>query len=94
MVGREVTQYTSQHLMKETGEELLRVENLCFAREICQYQFQLRAGEILGFAGLVGAGRSEVAQAVFGLDPAATGKLFVRGKELELGKVTALCARE
>ena len=46
--------------------------------------FTLRAGEILGFAGLVGAGRSEVAQAIFGLDDAATGKVFVRGTELPL----------
>jgi ABC-type sugar transport system ATPase subunit len=89
MVGREVTQYTSQHLMKETGEELLRVENLCSPGKFANINFSIRAGEILGFAGLIGSGRSEVAQAVFGLDPAATGKLFVRGKELELGKVTA-----
>src|SRR5262249_18947385 len=48
------------------------------------------AGEILGFAGLVGAGRSEVAQAIFGLDDAASGRVFVRGKEVQLGSVTAL----
>ena len=52
----------------------------------------MRAGEILGFAGLIGAGRSEVAQAIFGLDPAATGKVFVRGQELPLHSVTAALA--
>src|SRR5205085_3009691 len=46
-------------------------------------------GEILGFAGLVGAGRSEVAQAIFGLDHTVTGKVFVHGRELRLGSVTA-----
>ena len=88
MVGREVTQYTSQHLSRELGEELLRVENLCSPGKLQNISFTVRAGEILGFAGLVGAGRSEVAQAIFGLDHAATGKIYVRGKELPLGSVT------
>jgi ABC-type sugar transport system ATPase subunit len=89
MVGREMKQYTSQHLQRPLGEELLRVENLCSPGKFSGISFSLHAGEILGFAGLVGAGRSEVAQAIFGLDEAATGKVFVRGKELPLGSVTA-----
>src|SRR5437667_4231874 len=89
MVGREVKQYTSQHLQRPLGEELLRVENLCSPGKFSGVSFTLRGGEILGFAGLVGAGRSEVAQAIFGLDPAATGRVFVRGRELPLGSVTA-----
>jgi ABC-type sugar transport system ATPase subunit len=92
MVGREVTQYTSQHLQREPGEELLRVENLASPGKFRGVSFTLRAGEILGFAGLVGAGRSEVAQAIFGLDPAATGKIFLRGRELPLGSVKAALA--
>jgi ABC-type sugar transport system ATPase subunit len=91
MVGREVKQYTSQHLQKDLGEELLRVENLCSPGKFKDISFTLRAGEILGFAGLIGAGRSEVAQAIFGLDEKATGHVFIRGKELPLGSVqTAL----
>src|SRR5262245_2965564 len=89
MVGREVKQYTSSHLQKEMGEELLRVENLSSHGKFSGVNFTVRAGEILGFAGLVGAGRSEIAGAIFGLDSAATGKVFVRGKELPLGNVTA-----
>ncbi len=54
--------------------------------------FTLRAGEILGLAGLVGAGRSEAAQAIFGIDPAATGRVFVRGQEMPLGSVTGALA--
>jgi ABC-type sugar transport system ATPase subunit len=88
MVGREMKQYTSQHLQKQLGDELLRVENLCSPGKFSNISFTLRAGEILGFAGLVGAGRSEVAQAIFGLDPKATGKIFVRGVELPLHSVT------
>ncbi len=92
MVGREIKQYTSQHLSRPMGEELLRVENLCSPGKFSNISFKLRAGEILGFAGLVGAGRSEVAQAVFGLDDAATGKIFVRGVELPLHSVNAALA--
>jgi ABC-type sugar transport system ATPase subunit len=89
MVGREVKQYTSQHLQQPLGDELLRVENLSSPGKFSNVSFSIRAGEILGFAGLVGAGRSEIAQAVFGLDDAATGKVFVRGKELPLRSVAA-----
>ena len=83
MVGRDVVFQTPQHLSRELGEELLRVENLSFT---------LRKGEVLGFAGLVGAGRSEMAQAIFGLDKMATGKVFVRNKELPLGNVNSALA--
>src|SRR5215831_11423415 len=88
MVGREVKQYTSQHLQKDLGEELLRVENLSSPAKFSNVSFTLRTGEILGFAGLVGAGRTEVASAIFGLDPHATGRVWVKGKELPLGSVT------
>src|SRR5207244_222915 len=82
MVGREVKQYTYSHLRRDFGGELLRVENLSSPGKFSGVSFILRRGEILGFAGLVGAGRSEVAQAIFGLDRAATGRIFVRGQEL------------
>jgi ABC-type sugar transport system ATPase subunit len=88
MVGREVVFKTPQHLGRELGEELLRVENLSSPGKFENVSFTLRAGEVLGFAGLVGAGRSEVAQAIFGLDPNANGRVFVRGKELLVGSVS------
>src|SRR4051812_48237784 len=89
MVGREIKQYTSRHLDAQLGPELLRVENLSSPGKFMDVSFRLHAGEVLGFAGLVGAGRSEVAQAIFGLDPRATGKVFVREREIPLGSVTA-----
>lgn len=92
MIGREVIAHTPQHLPRPLGDEALRVENLSSAGKFEQVSFTLRAGEVLGFAGLVGAGRSEVAQAIFGLDPTATGKVWVRGKELPLGSVSAALA--
>jgi ABC-type sugar transport system ATPase subunit len=89
MVGREVTNTRPAHLDGALGEEVLRVERLCSPGKFQNISFSLRAGEVLGFAGLVGAGRSEVAAAIFGLDPAATGELFVRGQKLQVGSVDA-----
>jgi ABC-type sugar transport system ATPase subunit len=92
MVGREVKQYSSQNLSRELGEAVLRVDNLASPGKFSNVNFTLRKGEILGVAGLVGAGRSEVAQAIFGVDPAATGKVYVHGKEMPLGSVTTALA--
>jgi ABC-type sugar transport system ATPase subunit len=89
MVGREVRQYTSRHLDRERGEEVLRVENLSSPGRFEDVSFTVRRGEVVGFAGLVGAGRSEIAQAVFGLDANASGRLFVHGRELPLGDIHA-----
>src|SRR5438034_276287 len=89
MVGREVKQYTSQHLQRPLGQELLRVENLSAPGKFNGVSFSLRTGEILGFAGLIGSGRSEVAHAIFGLDEAATGCVLVRDQPLPPGSVTA-----
>lgn len=89
MVGREVAQTRPAHLDRALGEELLRVENLSSPGKFEGVSFSLRAGEVLGLAGLIGAGRSEVAAAIFGLDKRATGKVFVRGEPLPLGSVQA-----
>src|SRR4029079_17693349 len=64
------------------GDELLRVEQLSSPGKFHDVSFTLRAGEVLGFAGLVGGGRSEVAQAMCGLDPAVTGRLSIAGTPL------------
>ena len=82
MIGRPLEEYFPSHIHAKTGEELLRVEGLSSPGKFENLNFALHAGEVLGFAGLVGAGRSEMAQALFGLDGAATGKVSVRGKAL------------
>jgi ribose transport system ATP-binding protein len=92
MVGREVKQYSSQHISRQLGEEVLRVEDLSSPGKFGHVGFALRKGEILGLAGLVGAGRSEIAHAIFGIDPSATGKVFVHGKKMPLGSVTTALA--
>lgn len=89
MIGRDVDHHEPDHLRRELGEEVLRVEGLTSPGKFENVSFTLRAGEVLGFAGLIGAGRSEVAQAVFGLDPNSTGRVFVRGQELPRHSVTA-----
>ncbi len=68
MIGRPLAEYFPGHLQAEPGEELLRVEGLSSPGRFQDVSFTLRAGEVLGLAGLVGAGRSEVAHALFGLD--------------------------
>jgi len=82
MIGRQVREYFPQHLEKEPGEEVLRVENLSSAGKFADISLSVRSGEILGFAGLVGSGRSEIAQAIFGLDRQARGRILLRGVDL------------
>jgi ribose transport system ATP-binding protein len=79
MIGRELAQYFPSHVGGTPGEERLRVEGLSQAGRFRDVSFSLRAGEVVGLAGLVGAGRSELAQAIFGLTPGVTGRITVGG---------------
>ncbi len=81
MVGRELSAMFPEK-DAESGEEVLRVENLSRAGVLHAISFSLRAGEILGVAGLVGAGRTEMARAIFGLDRIDSGRILVLGKEV------------
>lgn len=81
MVGRELSAMFPKKEAK-IGEEVLRVENLSRADVLHDISFSLHAGEILSVAGLVGAGRTELARAIFGLDRIGSGKIFVLGKEM------------
>jgi rhamnose transport system ATP-binding protein len=68
----------------EIGTPLLRVEGLSRAGEFHNVTFELKKGEILGLAGLVGAGRTEVARTIFGVEKAEGGKIFLDGKEVRI----------
>ncbi len=83
MIGRRLDDYFPKHVAAEPGAELLRVEHLSSPAGFSDVSFSVRTGEVVGFAGLVGAGRSEVARAVFGLDPEVTGEMYVRGTRLD-----------
>ena len=63
---------------------MLRVENFSSPGKFKDISFSLKAGEILGLAGLVGAGRTEIAQALFGLDNMASGRVTVAGKQVRI----------
>jgi ABC-type sugar transport system ATPase subunit len=84
MIGRTLEAYFPGHLKADPGEELLSVENLSSPGKFMDISFTLRAGEVLGFAGLVGAGRTEIAEALFGLDRLATGRVYVKGQPMPL----------
>lgn len=82
MVGRSMVDiYNIEH--QKPGKELLRVENLS-GEKFQDVSFSLHEGEILGFFGLVGAGRSEVMRAIFGVDNIDSGKMFIKGQEVSI----------
>jgi ABC-type sugar transport system ATPase subunit len=80
MVGRPVESEFPKR-SASPGHERLRVEDLCSSHEVRNVSFSVRAGEILGFAGLVGAGRTETMRLVFGADRPDSGRIFINGEE-------------
>ena len=83
MVGRELTNYYTRDY-GTPGEELLRCEHISDGNMVKDVSFNIHSGEIVGFAGLVGAGRSETMKAIFGLTPGSTGEIYVKGKKTEI----------
>ena len=83
MVGRQLTSYYERDFI-EPGEEVLRVENVNDGKRVFDVSFNLKKGEIVGFAGLVGAGRSETMQAIFGLSKGVTGDVYIHGKKVDI----------
>lgn len=85
MVGREVTQLFPK-VETQLGSEVLRVEGLSKVGHFADISFSLHKGEIIGLTGLVGAGRSELCQAIFGIHSYNSGKIFVDGAEVKITK--------
>lgn len=83
MVGRELANLYPKG-KAEIGEVVLEVRHLSRSGEFTDVSFQLRQGEILGFAGLVGAGRTEIARVLFGIDRAQNGEIWLKGKQIRL----------
>ena len=83
MVGREVS---SAYPKRDTvpGEEILRVENLCRKDRRQNVSFSLRKGEVLGIAGLVGAGRTEIMRGLFGVDYITSCDVYVHGQKVRI----------
>ena len=85
MIGRVVYEDPKTHSeVPEDAETVLEVRNLSSGNLFKDVSFKLRKGEILGFSGLMGAGRTEVARAIFGADPRDSGEIFVNGKRVNI----------
>lgn len=80
MVGREMTNYYPK-IEVTPGEVLLEIKNFKQGNTLKDISFNARAGEITGFYGLMGAGRTELMRAVFGADPIDSGEIIVKGKK-------------
>lgn len=93
MIGRSLQEYLPEHGERKPGETVLKVKNLSSPGKFRDVSFEIRAGEIVGFAGLVGSGRSEIAQAIFGLDPRASGTVEMEGETLKPGSIKAAMAK-
>jgi ribose transport system ATP-binding protein len=84
MVGRTIYE-TAPEIPDDASEErVLEVNNLNRGNHIKDVSFDLKKGEILGFAGLMGAGRTEVARAIFGADPIDSGEIFIHGNKVQI----------
>lgn len=84
MVGRRIESNLRPEPLEGERETVLRVEGLSTKDLLKGVSFDLRRGEILGFAGLVGAGRTETARALIGADPHTSGRIEVEGKEVRI----------
>ena len=84
MVGREIFITRSERSVPADAPIALEVRNICAGRMVQNVSFKVRRGEILGVAGLVGAGRTETARAIFGADPRDGGEIYVHGKKLNI----------
>lgn len=85
MVGRDVAAVAQRTKMDIIQKDIvLKVEGLCSGKKFQDVSFALHRGEILGFFGLVGAGRTEVMRTLFGADPKTAGKVFLNGKEVSI----------
>ena len=87
MVGREITQMFPK-VEVPIGDVVLSVKNLSLQGVFADVSFEVRAGEILGVAGLVGSGRSNVAETLFGVTPATSGTIEINGKPVAIGSPT------
>jgi inositol transport system ATP-binding protein len=83
MVGREITEMFPKQ-KAQIGEVVLSVRNFSRGKKFMDISFDVRSGEILGFSGLMGSGRSEVLESVFGITPHDKGEVLIRGKKVAI----------
>mgnify|MGYP002640769462 FL=1 len=84
MVGRTIFEEAPEMPENPSEEVVLEVRNLNRGKALQNVNFKLKKGEILGFAGLMGAGRTEVARAIFGADSYEEGEIYIKGKQVQI----------
>ncbi len=84
ILGRRESEMYESRAVRGDGEELLRVDRLTVKPKLTEVSLALHRGEILGIAGLLGAGRTELVRAIFGLSPWQGGQLFLKGKPVRI----------
>jgi len=93
MVGRELMEVQKREEKHDLADECLVVKNLK-NKKLKDISFSLRRGEILGFAGLVGAGRTELARAIFGIDRIDSGEIFINGEKTNIKNIRDAIAKK
>ncbi len=93
MIGRPLGEYFPKHVGAQRGPVMMRVRGLTSPGKFQDIRFDVHAGEIVGLAGLVGAGRSEIARAIFGIEPAARGTIEVAGRPADVRNSQSAIAR-
>lgn len=83
MVGREIKE-KFPHVECKKGKKIFEVKNLNAGKLVRDINFSLYEGEIVGFAGLMGAGETETTRAIFGVDPKETGEIYLDGREVKI----------
>ena len=83
LVGREIKEKFPRVECRK-GKKIFEVKNLNAGKMVRDINFSLYEGEIVGFAGLMGAGRTETTRAIFGVDPKDSGEFYVDGKKIEV----------
>jgi len=84
MVGRTIYETANEHNYTDLSQVALEVKHLNSGKKIKDVSFKLHKGEILGFSGLMGAGRTEVARAIFGADKFDSGEIYVKGQKVKI----------
>lgn len=84
MVGRPLQALFDEDVPREIGAEILRVEGLSRSNVVRDVSLSLKAREILGLGGLVGAGRTELVRLIFGADRAEAGTIWIKGKQTKI----------
>lgn len=84
MVGRKIEKLISNCEVNKCGETVLEVKNICKKGIFANVSFEVKKGEIVGFAGLIGAGRTEVGRAIYGSEPYDSGEISLNGKKIKI----------